>query len=221
MKQLSLLTIFVFFCIFSNAQDTIVKLNGDKIGAKIIDKSATEIQYKKFSYQDGPTYTESKSNIQLIKYANGSEEKFESQHVDNSVKPAEKPNDYSRGPVNTSNKIEKEGKGYWYHGTWMKEREMQKQLLTSNDPQISLLVGSAKKYKNLQLLWLTAIPSVLLGEIFLSNLQDPETRDVAFDVPGIVLFFSGTVAISVTSIYFRRKHNIANNEAVKLYNAKY
>lgn len=221
MKRLSLLSVFVLFSTFSNAQDTIVKSSGEIICAKIIELSTTEVKYKKFAFQEGPTYIEDKSTIQSIKYANGSVEKMEPPKVESSIKSDKTLSDYSKGPLNHNDKIERDGKKYWYHGIWMKESEMQTQLLSSNDQQITLLVGKAKTYRKLEWLWYTAIPSVLLGNMFLSNYQDPETSSAVADIPGIVLFFSGTVAISVSSIYFKRWHKAANSEAIKLYNAKY
>lgn len=220
MKRLSLLTVLALFCTYLNAQDTIVKLNGDRIVAKIIDVSATAIKYKKFDFQEGPTYVENKTNIQLIKYANGAEEKFESQQPDN-IKPVEKVTDLSSGPVNHSNKIEKDGKGYWYQGDFMKEREMHKVLLNSKDQQISVLVGSARKNKRLQRIWIAAVPLVLLGNIFTTNLEDPETQSKLFDGTGAVVCFSGAIAFSISSLYFRQKHNASNKEAIQLFNAKY
>ena len=61
----------VLFCVFTAnlfSQDTIVKKNGEIIIAKILKMSSTEVTYKKFNFQDGPTYIEPKSTLSSIAY---------------------------------------------------------------------------------------------------------------------------------------------------------
>lgn len=78
MKQL--LVIFMFLCSTSCfAQDVIVKKDGSTILSKVIEIGSTEIKYKKFSNQDGPTYSIYKSEIQTINYENGEKENFSGQ----------------------------------------------------------------------------------------------------------------------------------------------
>jgi hypothetical protein len=72
--------LFVLFAILAGfnlkAQDIITKSNGEEIQAKILEISDTEIKYKKFSYQTGPTYTVKKSDVVSIKYPNGDIENY-------------------------------------------------------------------------------------------------------------------------------------------------
>ena len=56
------------------AQDVIIKENGEEIKAKVTEVGNTEIKYKKFGNESGPTYTISKSELFMIKYANGSKD---------------------------------------------------------------------------------------------------------------------------------------------------
>lgn len=56
------------------AQDTIVLKSGDEIQAKVIEVNEDEISYKKFNYQDGPTFVVSREKVFMIKYADGSHE---------------------------------------------------------------------------------------------------------------------------------------------------
>lgn len=60
-----------------NAQDVITKRNGEDINAKVLEISDLEVKYKKFDFLDGPTYTEKKSEILIIRYENGSKDIFE------------------------------------------------------------------------------------------------------------------------------------------------
>lgn len=77
MKKIVLCLFFVVWAgglIF--AQDIIVTKQSEKIEAKITDVEQDQIKYKKFSYQDGPTYTIKKSDIATIIYQNGDVETF-------------------------------------------------------------------------------------------------------------------------------------------------
>ncbi len=58
------------------AQDVIVKKDGTTILSKVIEIGSTEVKYKKFSNQNGPTYTITKAEIQAINYENGEKDSF-------------------------------------------------------------------------------------------------------------------------------------------------
>jgi hypothetical protein len=58
------------------AQDVIVKKDGTTILSKVIEIGTTEVKYKKFSNQDGPTYTITKAELQAINYENGDKDTF-------------------------------------------------------------------------------------------------------------------------------------------------
>lgn len=60
-------------CVVFNisAQDIIVKRNGDELQCRILEVSKNEVKYKRWTNQDGPAFSEKKSNIFMIKYENG------------------------------------------------------------------------------------------------------------------------------------------------------
>lgn len=58
------------------AQDVIVKKDGSTILSKVVEVGSTEVKYKKFSNQNGPTYTITKAEIQAINYENGEKDTF-------------------------------------------------------------------------------------------------------------------------------------------------
>lgn len=58
------------------AQDVIVKKDGSTILSKVFEVGTSEVKYKKFSNQNGPTYSISKSDVQAINYENGEKESF-------------------------------------------------------------------------------------------------------------------------------------------------
>jgi hypothetical protein len=68
---------------FFFAQDVIVMRSGEEIQAKILEVNETEVKYKKFDYQDGPTFIVSKSKIFMIKYADGSKDVFSETPTEN------------------------------------------------------------------------------------------------------------------------------------------
>lgn len=59
-----------------HAQDIIVKNNGEEIQAKVLNINETQINYIKWSNQNGPTYTIAKSDVFMIKYENGEKDVF-------------------------------------------------------------------------------------------------------------------------------------------------
>ena len=78
MKRLVIILLISFFVpVTLFAQDIITKKDGTDIQAKIIEVSNTEIRYKKYNYQEGPTFVLSKSDILIIRYENGENEVVE------------------------------------------------------------------------------------------------------------------------------------------------
>jgi len=63
------------------AQDVIVKTNGDEIQAKVEEIGTTEVKYKRYGAETGPTYVIHKSEVLKIQYANGTEDVFPRQAV--------------------------------------------------------------------------------------------------------------------------------------------
>ena len=49
------------------AQDVIVKKDGSTILSKVLKITANEVEYKKYSNQNGPTYTIAKAEIMRVK----------------------------------------------------------------------------------------------------------------------------------------------------------
>lgn len=71
--------IFLLGCISAfnaYAQDVIVCRDGEEIESKVLKISQTEVEYKKWTNQDGPSYTLDKSKVFMIKYQNGEKDVF-------------------------------------------------------------------------------------------------------------------------------------------------
>ena len=75
--------LFLLFAVPTNstAQDVIVKKDGSTILSKVLEVSETQISYKKFKNQNGPTYKMNITDIQCINYENGEQDKFDETEV--------------------------------------------------------------------------------------------------------------------------------------------
>lgn len=71
MKKLIFLFTTLAITITALAQDIIVTKDSKKIEAKITEVSKSEIKYKEFDYQDGPTFILGIDEIATIAYGNG------------------------------------------------------------------------------------------------------------------------------------------------------
>ena len=69
----------IAFCIvkMALAQDVIVKKDGSTILSKVLEVNTADIKYKKFSNQNGPTYTINMSDVMAINYENGEKDTFD------------------------------------------------------------------------------------------------------------------------------------------------
>lgn len=65
-----------FAAVNAFSQDQLFKKDNSKTDVKVLEVTPTEIKYKLFTYQDGPTITVLKSEVALIIYQNGAHETF-------------------------------------------------------------------------------------------------------------------------------------------------
>lgn len=82
-----------------SAQDIIVLNNktADEIEAKIMEVSNNEVKYKKWNYQDGPTFSVSTNEIFAIKYQNGEKQTFFEQADSRIFRSPAKPKEKRQG----------------------------------------------------------------------------------------------------------------------------
>lgn len=78
MRTIKFLSVVVLamFSFIAHAQDVIVKKDGNTITSKVTEITSSEIKYKKFSNQNGPTYTINKNEVNYINYENGEREQM-------------------------------------------------------------------------------------------------------------------------------------------------
>lgn len=68
------LVMVLLFASQSFSQDRLFFLNGDETDVKITEVSSSEVKYKRLDNQEGPTFSTLKSELFMIKYANGQKE---------------------------------------------------------------------------------------------------------------------------------------------------
>jgi len=76
-KKNFLFVLFIFINVtYSFAQDVITLKNGNEITALVYEIGDIDVKYKKIDNPNGPNYTLKKSEILMIRYANGSKDVF-------------------------------------------------------------------------------------------------------------------------------------------------
>lgn len=83
MKNQIILTMLSLAALNVVAQDVVVKKDGSTILAKVLEVNQDNIKYKKFSNQNGPTYTINLSDVMSVNYENGEKEYFNNSSITN------------------------------------------------------------------------------------------------------------------------------------------
>ncbi|MEJ8757389.1 hypothetical protein WG947_10300 [Pontibacter sp. H259] len=71
MKKTLVTLLALFVVLACQAQDILVKRNGDELQVKVQEITLTEVKYKRFDYLEGPLISILKSEVFMIKYENG------------------------------------------------------------------------------------------------------------------------------------------------------
>ncbi|WP_033370542.1 hypothetical protein [Hymenobacter norwichensis] len=58
----------------ARAQDVLTKTNGDELNVKVLEITPTEVRYKRTDNPDGPLITVRRSDVFMVRYANGTKE---------------------------------------------------------------------------------------------------------------------------------------------------
>lgn len=88
MKKIIVTVLLVISAMSTFAQDIITTKTGDEIQSVVLKVGTDEVEYKKWSNQDGPVYVIGVDKIFMIKYQNGEKDVFYGKQS-----PAEKPSD--------------------------------------------------------------------------------------------------------------------------------
>lgn len=84
-----LICLFVFFAFSAAAQDVILKKDGSKIDAKVVELTSTTIKYRSWTQQDGPIRNIAISEVKEIIYNDGTWEKFDGDQKPATEEPKE------------------------------------------------------------------------------------------------------------------------------------
>ncbi|WP_223284824.1 hypothetical protein [Hymenobacter qilianensis] len=68
------LLVSAFTVISAQAQDLLTKQNGEELQVKVLELTPTEVRYKRTDNPDGPLITVRRSEVFMIRYANGTKE---------------------------------------------------------------------------------------------------------------------------------------------------
>lgn len=233
--------IILFFLAFLalqkvQAQDTIVKKSGDVILAKILELNPTNIKYKRKDMPDGPLYIENKSEIMMIKYANGLKEVFND--IVSSTPPVVAPANpqyYTPAPPVVKG-IESWDNQYRYNGHHINEYELHDILSKSKDRKVLGFVQQSKNAKKLQLIGFAGIPLGIASVIYFgkstglfynynygnTNYGSRNQLGLYRDEFNISLgFMACAIACPITAGIFKAKRTQYNREAISIYNEKY
>lgn len=227
MKRIAFIILIIISASSSSAQDTIFKRNNDTIIAKVLEINSTDVRYKKFSFLDGPVYSDAKSDIKMILFSNGMKQTFEKQKQEPIVN--EQPT-YSK-PID--NKIVDHRMFYVYQFRKINQQEMQYIVSSTNDEKIVGLVKESKKARRREPIFFALFPLAVGGSYALIEAQaknyyynrgyayvhDRSERTLLISAGSVCL--AAAVACPIYSFYNKFKKMNCNSEAIKLYNQKF
>jgi hypothetical protein len=174
------------------AQDTIIKMNGDIIYAKITEVGLNAISYKRADLDDGPVYIMNKTEISMLKMRNGQRQDFSKENYVKAMAELDKPdgtkiatpsppaapsqaavpsaNSYTQMPsqaaANDKYKIEQIDGRYTLNGQKVSRKEVDRRLAKSKNPAVQLGAKTAKTTKILQkIVGITSIPGTIGGGV--------------------------------------------------------
>jgi hypothetical protein len=224
------------------SQDTIFKINGDMIFAKVIEIGTNAITYKRTDIYDSPTFIENKMAIIQIRFRNGTRQDFTAENAlkaeeellrkspeNNSNNSNKQGNSSSsqtaRGPVNEKNKIDFMSGKYTLNGQKIGRRDVDRTLGKSKNPAVQLGLKTAKTTKTLQkIVGITSIPTTIGGGItslvtFTQFYQAYKKGNLTPDYYwNAGLSFAGTLAFPVTSKVLKKQRDKLYDKVIDLYN---
>lgn len=95
MKRFLFSLVAILFTCLCFAQDVIIKKDGTTILSTVIKVGQSEVEYKKYNNQTGPTYIVSINELSHINYANGTKDTFTSTYNNQSVVTTETATQFS------------------------------------------------------------------------------------------------------------------------------
>ena len=238
-----LIFVLTFTAIALKAQDTIVKTNGQVISCTILEVGTNGVSYKKADAKDGPTLTDLKSNIELIKYQNGKLQTFtETDNKPaintNTVVPNSQTNQIGstpnynqnsngkpqRMPISTESKIIFDGKRYYVDGQKIGRKDVDRLLSRSTNPAVAAPYKVAKLAKTFQkIVGITSWPTTVTGGIasigtFVTVIKESKQHIGTSSWVNMGLSFVGTLTFPITSKILKKQRDKLYDKAIDIYN---
>lgn len=158
------------------AQDTIVKITGEIIPAKITEVGMTTLTYKKANFDDGPSFVINKTDVLQVRYRNGRREDFAKLPDPNAISGNTLSPSNSSNPMNQNNssssasanqnqqnnqkpvkglpgdeyKIQTDGKKFFVNGQKIGQKDVDRLLSRSKNPAVVVAAKTAKITKVFQ-----------------------------------------------------------------------
>ncbi len=229
MKKHLIAFIFLLICLNGSSQDTLFKKDGSKIIAKVLEINPEEIKYKKFDFQEGPTYIDKKIDFSMIIYSTGLKEIIQSSEPRVEVKqdPApETAGDYYGEKFKETGKIEPYGSRYILNDKKLNQRELHKVLLKTMNKEIILKVGKAKDSYKLQYIGFAGIPLGIASFLLFANSLPYSNATGTYNgnknlQTASLVCLAAAISCPIASGIFKGRTKKLNREAVDLYNQKY
>jgi hypothetical protein len=227
-------SLVLFLCLYTvklNAQELIIKTNGDSIRVKLMEVSVNTVSYKKLSMLDGPSFTIDKSEISFIKYSNGEVEYFNKnipeKTTNTSTTAATNTTNSSADPASstTKNKIEMKDDKYYINGQKVKRKEVDHYLERSKNPAVVLGLKGAKAMGTAQkIVKITSYPTTIIGS-FSSLISWAEGyqlvqrgRATTKTFVNMGLNLLGTISLPITNKILTKKSNKMYGKLIDMYN---
>ncbi len=237
-------TFFAFLCVaFNNPlnaqQDTIFKINGEKIACKIVEVGTKAISFKRADNIDGPMFIENKPDIAFIKFKGGQKEEITkagenvvSNNASTEMNTATNtqanttPVTNGKGPISDEHKIIYDGNGYFVNGQEISRKNVDRLLSRSNNPAVKIPFKTAKTTKTVQkIIKITSFPSTIAGIIgcfptfgkVIDQSRTPEGVSFgAWAAAGST--FLGTISLPITSKILKKKTTKLYDKTIDIYN---
>ena len=212
------------------AQDTIIKTNGDVLIGSVLEVSILDVHYKLAHNPNGndfAVFVIDKKNIKTIKYSPYSTDVIFT-YIPNNKDTANTDNrlykpEYFINPRKVTDTITVGQHQIVYHNKLIKEKQMYPLLMQTKDARIINLSEQSRKAKRTARFTLCMIPIALLPVIDAAadNTFSGFKMSNGSRIAAGFILAGGTVSLPLISIFYYHKHNITTGETVNLYNQKY
>ncbi|UOG75231.1 hypothetical protein MTX78_01225 [Hymenobacter tibetensis] len=97
MLRFSTVIILLLLSLSARAQDVLTKSNGEELNVKVMEITSSEVRYKRTDNPDGPLITVCRTDVFMVRYANGTKEVLHQPEVSPTTAPMSKEEAYSKG----------------------------------------------------------------------------------------------------------------------------